>query len=115
MTINRNLKRAGRGAFTLVEMLLVLAILAILAAVVYPNLTHRTEQAKVTAAITQIGNLKTAIRNFEIDNGYFPAGKDGLQALVIKPHDANNWRGPYLEKEVPADPWGKPYIYECPG
>jgi general secretion pathway protein G len=116
MTINQTRKRAGRGAgFTLVEMLLVLAILAILAAIVVPSVVGRSEQARVTAAHTQIENLKTALGAFEVDNGYFPRGKDGLNALREKPRDAQNWRGPYVEKEIPLDPWGSAYIYECPG
>ena len=115
MTINEKKKRARRGAgFTLVEMLLVLAILAILAAIVYPNVAGRSQQARDTAAHAQIDNFKTVLGAFEVDNGYFPRGKDGLRALIEKPRDAQNWRGPYLEK-IPLDPWGNPYVYECPG
>ena len=107
--------RARRGGFTLVELLLVLAILAILAGIVLPKLSGRTEQARETAAKSQIATFGTALGAFEVDNGYYPKGKDGLRALVEKPRDAQNWRGPYLEKDVPLDPWNHPYIYECPG
>jgi general secretion pathway protein G len=103
-----------RHAFTLVEMLLVLVILATLAAIVYPKVMGRSEQARVTAAQQQIANFKTALDSFEVDNGYFPKGKNGLNDLVQQPRDAANWHGPYLE-HIPVDPWGNPYIYDCPG
>jgi general secretion pathway protein G len=104
---------AGRRAFTLVEMLLVLVILATLAAIVYPKVANRGEQARVTAAHTQIANFKTALGAFEVDNGYYPKGKSGLIDLVQKPRDAVNWHG-YLDT-IPKDPWNQDYIYECPG
>src|ERR1700759_2448236 len=87
----------GARGFTLVEMLLVLVILATLAAIVYPKVAGRSEQARVTAAQTQIGNFKTALNAFEVDNGYFPKGKNGLVDLIQKPQDAPNWHGPYLD------------------
>ena len=106
--------RNQRGGFTLVEMLLVLVILATLAAIVYPKLAGRSEQARTTAAATQISSFSTALDAFEVDNGYYPKGKAGLMDLVQQPRDAQNWRGPYL-KELPKDPWGNEYSYECPG
>jgi general secretion pathway protein G len=105
---------SNRRAFTLVEMLLVLVILATLAAIVYPKVMGRSEQARVTAALTQIANFKTALDAFEVDNGYYPRGNNGLNDLVQMPRDAVNWRGPYLES-IPNDPWGQPYVYQCPG
>ena len=111
---NRNLQR--RRGFTLVEMLLVLVILATLAAIVYPKVMGRSEQARVTAAQTQIANFKTALDAFEVDNGYFPKGRNGLMDLIQQPRDAQNWRGPYIQSDtIPKDPWGNDYIYECPG
>jgi len=107
--------RPNQGAFTLVEMLLVLTILAILASIVLPKMTGNTERARVTAAQTQIANLGTALGAYEVDVGNYPRGRDGLQALMVKPRDAINWHGPYMEKEIVADPWGHPYLYECPG
>lgn len=104
-----------RGGFTLIEMLLVLVILATLAAIVVPKFTGRSEQAKVTAAKTQISSFETALEAFEVDNGYYPKGDDGLSLLVEKPKDAKNWRGPYLKKGIPLDPWDNAYIYESPG
>jgi general secretion pathway protein G len=108
------IRRQQSRAFTLVEMLLVLVILATLAAIVYPKLAGRSEQARATAAQTQIASFSTALDAFEVDNGYYPKGKNGLMDLVQKPQAAQNWHGPYL-KEIPQDPWGHDYIYDCPG
>jgi general secretion pathway protein G len=107
----------SRHAFTLVELLLVLTILAILAGIVIPNLTGRLEEARRQAATAAIANFDSALSMFEVDNGYYPKGADGLQSLIIKPRDAQNtWKGPYLKKDrVPPDPWGNPYVYEFPG
>jgi general secretion pathway protein G len=107
--------RRPQGAFTLVELLLVLTILAILAGIVLPRMVGKGEQARVTAAQTQISTLGTALGAYEVDNGYYPRGREGLQALMIKPSGALNWHGPYMEKDIPLDPWGHPYVYECPG
>ena len=106
--------RRHSRAFTLVEMLLVLVILAVLAAIVYPKVAGRSEQARTTAAMTQISAFSTALDAFEVDNGYFPKGKNGLMDLVVQPRDAQEWHGPYL-KEIPKDPWNNDYVYECPG
>ena len=109
--------RTGRNAFTLVELLLVLTILAILAGIVLPSMVGRGQQARISAAKTEIGTFKTALGMFEVDNGFFPKGRNGLQALVQRPSNAQNWHGPYLADKttVPLDPWGNAYIYECPG
>ena len=109
--------RTRRGAFTLVELLLVLTILAILAGIVLPKMTGRTQQARITRAQTEIATFTTALGAFEVDNGFYPKGRNGLQALVQRPSNAQNWHGPYLENvtTVPLDPWGNAYIYECPG
>jgi general secretion pathway protein G len=104
--------RAARG-FTLVELLLVLVILGILAAIVIPKFSGRTEQAKEQAAVTQIATFRTALDAFEVDNGFYPKG---LQDLITQPSEAQNWRGPYLQSDkVPVDPWGNEYIYQRPG
>lgn len=102
-----------RNAFTLVEMLLVLVILATLAAIVIPKMAGRSQEAKVTAAKTQINAFEVALDSFEVDNGYYP--KSGaLDDLVNQPAGANSWKGPYV-KNIPVDPWGNAYIYEYPG
>jgi general secretion pathway protein G len=103
-----------RQGFTLVEMLLVLVILATLAAIVYPKVMGRGKQARITAAQTQIASFKSALDAFEVDNGYFPKGRNGLMDLVIQPRDAVSWHGPYMD-QIPQDPWKQDYIYECPG
>ena len=109
------IRNQRQRAFTLIELLLVLVILGILAAVVVPKFAGRTEQARVTAAQTQIATFGTALDAFEVDNGYYPKGKNGLQDLVVQPRDAQNWKGPYMKNEIPLDPWGNPYVYEWPG
>jgi len=93
----------------------VLVILGILAALVLPKFTGRTEQARVTAAQTQIATFGTALDAFEVDTGSYPRGQDGLNQLVVQPADVPNWRGPYLKSDIPLDPWGRPYIFEFPG
>ena len=105
--------RRSRG-FTLIELLLVLVILGVLAAIVVPKFAGRTEQARQAAAKTQISSFATVLDAYEVDNGFYPKGKSGLNDLVQASRDAKNWRGPYL-KEVPKDPWGNDYVYECPG
>lgn len=103
-----------RRAFTLVEMLLVLVILATLAAIVIPKMAGRSQQAKVTAAQSQISSIEMALDAFEVDNGYYPKS-GGLDNLLNQPANAPGWKGPYLKKGVPLDPWGNPYTYEFPG
>ncbi len=109
------LRRRPAGGFTLVELLLVLVILGTLAAIVVPKFSGRTEQARITAAQAQIANFGIALDAFEVDVGYYPKGKDGLLDLVEQPREALNWRGPYVKGEIPKDPWGNEYVYECPG
>ena len=75
---------------------------------------HGSFRAPITAAMTQIGNFKTALDAFHADNGFYPTGTNGLKDLVRQPAETTNWHGPYLES-IPKDPWGHDYIYECPG
>jgi general secretion pathway protein G len=104
-----------RSGFTLIELLLVLVILAILAAVVVPKFAKRGEQAREAAAKTDISNMETALDAYEIDTGRYPTTEEGLAALFEAPSSAKNWKGPYLKKGVPNDPWGNPYQYANPG
>lgn len=102
--------------FTLIELMVVLVIIGVLAALIVPNVLDRAGDARVTAAKTDINNLYQALKLYKLDNQRFPTGEQGLQALVQKPTSGPNpigWR-PYLDK-LPNDPWGKPYIYMNPG
>ncbi|HAV61097.1 MAG TPA: type II secretion system protein GspG [Verrucomicrobiales bacterium] len=107
--------RRHSTGFTLIELLLVLVILGVLAAIVVPKFSGRTEQARVTAAQSQISTFSTALDAFEVDNGFYPKGSAGLNDLVTAPRDAQSWRGPYMKDAIPVDPWGNAYLYECPG
>ena len=115
--IRPSVRRAATRGFTLIELLLVLVILGVLAAIVVPKFSGRTEQARETAAKSQISSFGTALDAFEVDTGSYPKGKNGLQDLISQPREANGWKGPYLKNvtESPLDPWGNAYIYECPG
>jgi general secretion pathway protein G len=108
------IRHSRHRAFTLIELLLVLVILTVLAALIVPQFTKRSEQAKITAAKTDIANLGTALDAFEIDNGRYPSNDEGLEGLVQQPANLNDWHGPYI-KQVKNDPWGNPYIYHYPG
>lgn len=109
--------RSYRSAFTLIELLMVLVILAVLAAVVVPRFAGRSEQARLTAAKTQVSLFRTALSGFEVDMGRYPSEDEGLAALVERPTSgtADKWAGPYLEGGIPSDPWGHPYVYRYPG
>ena len=104
--------------FTLIELLLVIIIIGILAAMVIPRLAGRSEQARRAAAQADIeGNISLALDLYELDNGFYPTTQQGLQALLTEPETMpipERWNGPYLKKK-PIDPWGRPYLYECPG
>lgn len=107
--------RRGASAFTLIELLLVLVILGVLAAVVVPKFTGRTLDAQIKATRTSVVALRNAINNFEIDAGRFPSTEEGLNALVVRPNDAKEWHGPYIESTDLKDTWGHPFLYQFPG
>jgi general secretion pathway protein G len=105
-----------RRGFTLVELLLVLTILAIMAGIVLPKFTNVGKNARITAAKADIASFRTAMSMFEVDMGYYPKGRDGLQSLVFKPSGAPAKWHKYLDVDkVPLDPWGRAYVYENPG
>lgn len=97
------------------ELLIVLVILGLLAAVVGPVLYQRISPAKQSAAKTQMENFATALDNYFVDVGSFPTTEQGLKALRTAPTGIKNWKGSYLKKEIPNDPWGNAYIYKAPG
>ena len=96
-------------------MLVVVTIIGLFIALVGPKLWSHVDEAKITAARTQIDNFQAALGAYKLDTGTFPTTEQGLIALRIKPADAPQWNGPYLPKDVPKDPWGVDYIYRFPG
>ncbi|HLK68891.1 MAG TPA: type II secretion system major pseudopilin GspG [Bryobacteraceae bacterium] len=110
----RNRKRHQAGV-TLIEMLVVVTIIGLFVALVGPSLFKKVDDARVKAARAQIAGFKGALANYKLDTSTFPTTEQGLIALRIKPQDANQWNGPYLEQDVPKDPWGRDYMYKFPG
>lgn len=107
-----------RSGFTLLELVVVIIVLGLLAGIVAPQIIGRLSEAKSTTARTQIELLSVALDGYRLDNGNYPTTDQGLAALRERPSRAPapaNWRGPYLRKAVPLDPWGRPYLYRAPG
>jgi general secretion pathway protein G len=106
----------AEDGFTLLELLVVLGILALLAAIAYPQVLRYLGAARTETAKAQIGALATSLELYALDNGGFPSQQAGLSALIQAPQGAKRWRGPYLKKaEGLLDPWGTPYHYRIPG
>ena len=105
--------RSRQQGFTLIEIMVVIVIMGILAALVVPRVLDRPDQARRVAARQDISGLMQALKLYRLDNGRYPSGPQGLQALVQRPEGARNWR-PYLDR-LPNDPWGHPYQYLNPG
>ena len=103
------------SGFTLIELLVVMVIIGLLAAMVLPNYMNIGDKAKVKATQGQIAQFGTALDNFRLDVGRYPTSEEGLAALRQKPSGADRWDGPYLQKDIPTDAWGHPYVYKSPG
>ena len=108
--------RRARTGFTLIEILVVIVVIAVLASLVAPNVFKHVGEAKNVTARSQIEMLGAALDGYRLDNGGYPSTTDGLAALWQAPApEMPGWKGPYLRKEVPLDPWGRSFIYKSPG
>ena len=119
MTTIRRMRRARwrQKGFTLIEIMVVVIIIGLLAAIVAPNVIGRVDDAQITRAKADIGQIENALKFYRLDNFAYPSSEQGLEALVNKPNDPNirNWKtGGYLDR-VPKDPWGNEYLYLNPG
>lgn len=110
------LNRIEQTGFTLVELLVVLAIIGMLAGLVGPKVLNALSGAKSDTALVQIRDFEQALEIYMLDTGSFPSSDQGLEALVVKPSDVAGWNGPYLRRnDIPKDPWNKAYLYRYPG
>jgi general secretion pathway protein G len=114
-TMNSQKRRRGDAGVTLIEMLVVVSIIALFAALVAPSMFQQGDKARVVAARVQINNFEQALTQYKLSTGMFPTTEQGLEALRTKPANLNQWEGPYLKKEIPKDPWGHDYLYKYPG
>lgn len=114
MEINMRSPKRHSG-FTLIEIIIVVIIMSLIAALVVPRLFKKVEKSKQQIAKTQIIMIENAVKMFKLDTGRYPSSDEGLKALLSKPDKTNNWDGPYLEKGLPKDPWGGQYLYTYPG
>ncbi len=106
---------SNNGGFTLIEIIVVVIIMGLLAALVVPKFFGKVEQAKVKSTYAQIELLGSALDMYRLDAGKYPTSNEGLKALRERPASATEWTGPYLKKELPNDAWGNPFSYTSPG
>jgi len=113
--MTRSRTRTRTQGFTLLELLVVMVIIGLLAAYVGPKYFAQIGKSEVKTAKAQIVGFEKALQQYRLDVGRYPTTEQGLEALVVKPANVNKWAGPYLEKSVPLDAWGRPYVYVSPG
>lgn len=110
-----NYSKPNYGGFTLLELLVVVAIIAMLAGYVGPKYFAQLGKSEVGVAKAQIDAFDKALDQYRLDTGHYPSTEQGLPALTKQPGGENRWAGPYLKKDVPLDPWGRAYLYRAPG
>ncbi|MGB5855884.1 MAG: type II secretion system major pseudopilin GspG [Oceanisphaera sp.] len=106
--------RRGQSGFTLIELLVVLVILGMLAGLVGPRIFGNVDKSKVKTADTQVRMLRGALQTYRLDVGNYPNTEQGLKALISNPGSVRSWQGPYLEDQLPKDPWENNYVYKSP-
>jgi len=112
---NSRKRSIAQAGVTLIEMLVVVTIIALFAALVAPRFLNKTDNARRVAAKAQINGFMTALGAYKLDTGLFPTNEQGLAVLRARPEGLTQWNGPYLPQDVPNDPWGHPYLYKYPG
>jgi general secretion pathway protein G len=105
----------GESGITLIEMLVVVTIIALFAALVAPRMMGKADAARRATAHAQVNSFMTALGAYKLDTGTYPTTDQGLNALRVKPENQAQWAGPYLPQDIPLDPWGHPYLYKYPG
>ena len=108
-------KRRAQAGVTLIEMLVVVTIIALFAALVVPRMMGQADKARRVQAHAQVNSFMTALGAYKLDTGTYPTTEQGLQSLRVKPEGLTNWSGPYLPQDIPTDPWGRAYVYKFPG
>jgi general secretion pathway protein G len=112
--MQRRIRNRTRSGITLIEMLVVITIIALFAAVVATRVIGFGDKARVTSARVQINNFMDGLGQYKLETGVYPSTEMGLQALRVRPPNVPQWNGPYLAKDVPLDPWQRPYLYRYP-